>query len=156
MTEVAKWLGGNWGWVVLVFSVLFEIKPFPIHPISSILGWVGKRINGSLRDDISTFKAETEANFAAVTARQDAAEKDADLQRIAGIKNLILDFANSCMNDRKHTLEEFNHVIEENKVYSTLVEKHKIENDVYSESYAYILRVYRHCLDEHKFLTAKD
>ena len=155
MSKVAEWLGGNWGWVVLMFSILFEIKPFPIHPISSLLGWIGKKITGGLREDIAKFKEETEANFAAVQARQDTAEKEADLQRVAGIKTLVLDFANSCMNDKRHTLEEFNHVIEENKVYTKIVEKHHIENDVYSESYAYILRVYRKCLDEHKFLTGE-
>ena len=152
MSDVAKWIGGNWGWVILVFSVLFEIKPFPVHPISSLLGWAGKKINGAIREDISALRKETEANFEKVTKRQDAAEKDADLQRIAGIKNLVLDFANSCMVDKKHTKEEFDHVIEENKIYNAIVAKHKIENAVYSESYDYILRVYRKCLDEHKFL----
>ena len=155
MKDVAKWLGGNWGWVLLILSVFVEVTPIKVNPISRLLGWIGKKINGSLSKELSDFKRETEDNFKAVKARQDAAERDSDLQRIAGIKSLVLSFANSCMNNRKHTLEEFHHILEENKIYEQLVEKQGVENDVYSESYAYILRVYRTCMDEHKFLTGE-
>ena len=159
MKDVAKWLGGNWGWVVLIFSVFFEITPVKFSPISGFLGWIGKKLNGpiakqveELSESLTEFKTETEQNFQKVERRQDAAEKEADMQRMAGIKQAVLDFANSCMNGRKHTKEEFDHIISENAVYQSLVQKHGIKNEVYTESYRYILRVYRICLDEHKFL----
>lgn len=155
MKEVAKWLGGNWGWVLLILSVFVEVTPIKVSPISRLLGWIGKKINGSLSKELSDFKRETEDNFKAVKARQDAAERDSDLQRIAGIKSLILSFANSCMNNRKHTLEEFHHVLEENKIYEQLVEKLGVENDVYSESYAYIKRIYRKRMDKRDFLSTQ-
>ena len=154
MKKVAEWLGGNWGWLILIMSVFFEITPIKLHPVSALLGWVGKKMNGSLQKDFDDFKAETRKSFQKVEERQDKAEKDADLLRMSGIKTTVLDFANSCMNGRLHTKEEFDHVIAENKVYEKLVKKYgsEIQNDVYKEGYAYILRIYRKCLDEKKFL----
>ena len=126
----------NWGWVVGVFCLFFEIAPIKLHPITFILGWVGRRLTGDLKNDMEDLR------------------RDVDMQRIAGIRALVLDFANSCMNKRKHSKEEFENIINENKVYEKLVQKYEIKNDVYAEDYAYVKRVYRKCLDEHKFLVA--
>lgn len=135
MEKLAEWLGGNWGWVIVVFSVFFEVAPIKVHPISSVLGWFGRKITGDLRKDIADLR------------------EDVDRQRMANIRSLVLDFSNSCLNGRKHTREEFDHVIAENHNYENLVRKYGVTNDVYTEAYGYILRVYRACLDGHKFLT---
>lgn len=166
MSKVAEWLGGNWGWVVLLLSLFVEITPIKVHPISAVLGWIGKKLNGPLKAEIdgiktelATMKKETADSFKRVEERQNAREKDADLQRMAGIKNVVLDFANSCLHGRDHTLEEFDSIIDENKVYEKLYEKLKakygedeIRNDKYKESFAYIMRLYRYNLDHKSFL----
>lgn len=135
MDKVADWLGGNWGWVIVVFSVFFEIAPIKIHPVSSVLRWIGKKLTGDIRKDIADLR------------------EDVDRQRMANIRSLVLDFSNSCLNGRRHTREEFEHVIAENHHYDELVRKYGIANDVYTEAYEYVLRVYRKCLDQQKFLT---
>ena len=114
LEPVWHFLGNNWGWILAAFSVLFEITPIKIHPITSLLRWIGKRLTGDIRQDIADLR------------------EDVDMQRLSSIRSLVLDFSNSCLNGRKHTKEEFDHILEENKNYMKLVDKYKdkIENDV--------------------------
>ena len=137
LEPVWQFLGNNWGWVLAAFSVLFEITPIKIHPITSLLRWIGKKLTGDIRRDIADLR------------------EDVDMQRLSSIRSLVLDFSNSCLNGRKHTKEEFDHILEENKNYGKLVAKYqdKIENDVYKEAIAYIKRIYRKRLDKRDFLT---
>ena len=103
MEQLAKWLGGNWGWVIVIFCVFFEITPVKLHPISFVLGWLGKKLTGDIRKDISELREHV------------------DKQRMSAIRSLVLDFSISCLNGRKHTREEFDHVIAENSDYEALV-----------------------------------
>ena len=137
LEPVWHFLGNNWGWILAAFSVLFEITPIKIHPITSLLRWIGKRLTGDIRQDIADLR------------------EDVDMQRLSSIRSLVLDFSNSCLNGRKHTKEEFDHILEENKNYEKLVAKYhdKIENDVYKEAIAYIKRIYRKRMDKRDFLT---
>lgn len=136
MAPLIDFLGGNWGWVLAVFLVFFEITPIKLHPISSLLGWIGNKLTGSLKQDIADLR------------------RDVDEQRMSSIRSLVLDFSNSCLNRRKHTKEEFDHILEENKVYEKLVERYEIDNDVYKEAIDYVKRVYRKRMDKGDFLTA--
>ena len=70
-----------------------------------------------------------------VSDRNDENEKDR-------IRWEILDFANSCRNGRKHSKEEFNHVIELKVKYEKLLEKTGDENGVFEEDYRYIQSLY--------------
>lgn len=135
MEPVLQFLGANWGWVLALFLVFFEITPIKLHPITSLLGWIGKKLNGSLKQDIADLR------------------KDVDEQRMSAIRTLVLDFSNSCLNGRKHTKEEFDHILEENKTYERLVVRYNIDNDVYKEAIAYIKRIYRKRMDKRDFLT---
>lgn len=130
-----QFLGDHWGWVVTVFLLFFEITPIKLHPISAILGWIGKKLNGNLKQDIADLR------------------KDVDEQRMSSIRSLVLDFSNSCLNKRRHTKEEFDHILEENKIYEKLVEKYEIDNDVYKEAIGYVKRIYRRRMDKGDFLT---
>jgi len=138
MQKIGEWLGGNWGWVIAIFCVFFEVAPIKLHPISAALGWLGKRLTGDLRKDIADLR------------------EDVDRQRMSTIRSLVLDFSNTLLNGRRHTKEEFDHIIAENHNYEALVAKYGISNDVYTEAYAYILRIYRQCLDRHSFLTTEE
>ena len=134
LEPIKEFLGGNWGWIVSAFLVLFEITPIKIHPVTSILGWVGKRLNGDMKQDIADLR------------------KDVDEQRMSDVRTLVLDFSNSIINGRKHTKEEFDHVLSENKTYKKLVKKYDIDNDVYEEAIAHIKRCYRKRMDKGDFL----
>lgn len=135
LEPILQFLGGNWSWILAVLAIFFEVTPIKLHPISSLLGWIGKKLNGGLKQDIADLR------------------KDVDEQRMSSIRTLVLDFSNSCLNKRKHTKEEFDHILEENKIYEKLVAKYSVENDVYAEAIAYIKRIYRRRMDKGDFLT---
>ena len=138
---ILDWLGGNWGWVIAALGVFFEITPIKIHPVTSLLGWIGKKLTGDIRKDIADLRDDV----------SDLRE-DVDEQRMSDIRTLVLDFSNSILNGRKHTKEEFDHVLEENKKYEKLVKKYTIDNDVYKEAIGYVKRCYRKRLDKRDFL----
>ena len=131
---VMKWLSGNWGWLLAVFCIFFEITPIKINPITAFLRWIGKKLTGDIRKDIADLR------------------EDLDKQRMSSIRSLVLDFSNSCLNGKKHTKEEFDHIIAENNTYEELVKQYNIKNEVYSEAYEYIKRIYRKRMDRRDFL----
>lgn len=106
------------------------------------------RTNGSI-DEV---KKSSSKNCNLVRKRLDAVEKSNDMQSVRQIRAHVLDFANSCMNGRKHTQKDFDNIFEENKEYMTFCKKYKIKNERYTEDYEFILRAYKKCQDENSFL----
>lgn len=147
-----SWLEGHWGWLVGAFCVFFEIAPIKLHPITSVLNWLGRKLTNEIRTDIADLKKDTDANYATLEKRLENNEKAIDMQRMANIKAIVLDFANTCRNGHKHTKEQFDYVLSENGVYETLIEKYNIKNDVYKEDYKFIKKIYQECLTENNFL----
>ena len=66
----------------------------------------------------------------------------------------ILDFANSCRNGRKHTKDEFEHIITLNKKYRKLLKATGDENGVFEMEYEYIKKLYAKRLEKNDFLTS--
>lgn len=117
--------------VLVLFGTLFTIEIIPIK--ISPLRWIGKRINGDIKDELSGLKYTVDTN---------------EMDRI---RYEVLDFANSCRNKRKHTKDEFQHIIDLNDKYEKLIEKYEIENGVFKTEYQYIIKIYNKCLDKDTF-----
>lgn len=66
----------------------------------------------------------------------------------------ILDFANSCRNGRKHTKDEFEHIVTLNKKYRKLLKATGDENGVFEMEYEYIKKLYAKRLEKNDFLTS--
>ena len=102
--EIAKWAG----LLLVAILSLFEFTKIKVNPISAIFRWVGNKINAPMLELIDT-----------ISKKQDAQEKklddlldSQDDNEIDRIRWEILDFANSCRHGVKHTLDEFDHIIE--------------------------------------------
>lgn len=147
-----NWLSNNWGWVITVFCTLFEVLPIKISPITSVCRWIGKRLTSDIKHDIRDMKVTSMDRYNELKKENENIRYAIDMQRIANIKALILDFANSCRNGRKHSKEEFTYILSENNEYEALIKKHNIINNVYKEDFAYIKEIYHECLRENKFL----
>ena len=106
--------------------------------------------------NINEMKQGTSMNCELLKVRLDAMEKSNDMQTIRQIKEHVFNFANSCMNKRKHTRQDFDNIIKENEEYDVLVEKYGLKNNVYDEDYKYILRIYDRCREENSFLQSED
>lgn len=171
--------------VLLVLSIFFKIPKKEVNILGWFVGWIGKAFTRSLRDDIKDMKNDsnqqiqdlrddldefetktnasiealqngTNANCSMLKTRLDAMEKSNDMQTVRQIKAHVLDFANSCLNNRKHTKQDFENIIKENEDYEELVEKYDLKNDVYAEDFKYIMKVYHECQDKHSFLKGED
>lgn len=120
--------------IIAAVSIFFEVSKIKVNPISFILRWVGKRMFEPFREKIEEL------------------ERTIDENKIDTIKWEILEFANSCRNNVRHTKDEFDHIIAQNDKYHKLLDKYKMENGVFDAEYAYILRLYKRCQDQNDFL----
>ena len=141
MEDAIQWVW-NHIWTLVVFLSLFiEITPIKWSPISSLFKWVGKKIT-----------TET-------SKRLDSIQKDLDEQRSMietnekdRIRWEVLDFANSCRNGRRHTKDEFQHIITLNDKYKDLLKKTNDKNGVFDSEYDYIKDLYAERQQKNDFL----
>ena len=52
LKPIFDWLSTNWGWVIAVFCIFFEITPIKINPITSICRFIGNRLTKDLKNDV--------------------------------------------------------------------------------------------------------
>lgn len=97
-------------------------------------------------------KNKTTGTFDLLSERLNEMERSNDMQTVRQIKAHVLDFANACLNHRRHTKQEFESILKENEEYEELVKKYKLKNNVYDEDYKYIVKLYHKCQDENSFL----
>ena len=135
------WISSHIIWIVLAFSVFFEITPIKIHPLSSLIKWIGNKLNAGQDEQIKELIKVTDK----LQATMDENEKDR-------IRWEILDFANSCRNDRKHSRDEFQHIIALNDKYHELLSKTGDKNGVFEIEYNWIMSLYRERLEKNDFL----
>jgi len=64
----------------------------------------------------------------------------------------ILDFANSCRNGRRHTKEEFDHILAQHKKYDKLLKSIGEENGQVAIAFEYIEKLYSKCMEDNDFL----
>lgn len=129
--------------LIACLGVFVEITPIKINPITSLLKYCGSRINEDLRNDIKDMKSNIEK-----------LENKVDANEIDRIRWEILDFSNSCRNKRKHTRDEFLHIIELNQKYHKIINEKGIENGQIDIEYAFIEKLYKNCLENNTFLCA--
>lgn len=170
---------------LFILSGLFKITKIEVNPIGWILGKIGNSLNKEtnkkidllkadsnkqikdLRTDLDGFEKTTnetmasiqkasQANCKAVKREVASIKKSNDMQTIRQIRAHILDFANSCMNHRKHSKQDFENILEENKRYKELIKKYKIKNEVYEEDFKFIMKIYHQCQDNNSFLKDPD
>ena len=125
----------NYWWAVLLGgSCLVEIVPIKWNPLSSLFKWIGQKINGPLLDRLGKIEKELDEN-----------EKDR-------IRWEVLDFANSCRNGRRHTRDEFAHILALNDKYEVLLEKTNDTNGFFTMEIEYIKDLYSELQESNGFL----
>lgn len=127
--------------LALFFSIFIEIVPIKINPISAILKWMGKIINKDINEKLNNMSTKLED----VSERIDKIE-------INDMRSAILDFANSCMNERRHTKEEFEHIIDLHTQYEETIESKGLKNGRVDLAFKYISDLYTSSLKENTFL----
>ena len=139
--EIWQWIGKNlWG-IVLALSLFIQITPIKLNPWSAIFKWIGNIITADTRKDIKELKTSVDEQQKAI----DDNEKDR-------IRWEVLDFANSCRNGRRHTTDEYYHIISLKTKYDDLLEKTGEKNGVFEAEYKYILKLYAERQEKNDFL----
>ena len=139
--QVWEWIGRNLWQLIIVGSLFIQISPIKINPWSAILKWIGKTITGDACSKIDV-----------LISRVDNIEKNVIENEKDRIRWEILDFDNSCHNEKKHTKDEFEHIVTLNKKYKNLLKESNDENGVFEAEYEYIQDLYKERLEKNDFL----
>lgn len=167
--------------ILFILSIFFKIPKKEVNLLGWLVGWIGNSLTKGLRNDVEAMKEETsrqidelrrdldsfesttntnitamksgtDMNCTMLKMRLDEMEKSNDMQTVRQIKAHIFNFANSCYNHQKHTKKDFDNIIKENEEYEELCAKYSLKNDVYTEDFAYIMKIYHQCQDNDSFL----
>ena len=134
MQKFITWLGDYWLVAAILGAGLVEITPIKVNPLSWLLKWIGSKVNGEM------------------IKRIDKLEANVDTNEMDRIRWEVLDFANSCRNGRRHTQDEFEHIVTLVKKYEGLLEKLGKENGLFEMEYKYIVRLYEKCQQDNDFI----
>ena len=141
MQQIVEWIGKNLWSIVIIVSIFIQITPIKINPWSALFKWIGKTITGNACSKID-----------GLIDKVDKIEKDVKTNEKDRIRWEILDFANSCRNDRKHTRDEFQHIVALNDKYKRLLQETNDTNGVFEVEYNYIQDLYAERLEKNDFL----
>lgn len=112
-------------WVLIFGGMsLIEWVPIKIYPWK----WLGKLVFGGIHKDMQSLRDEI-----------------TDM-KVQNWRWNVLDFANSCKNGRRHTLDEWKHTVAQLAEYEDYIERNEITNGVFEEDARYLREEYqRHC-----------
>lgn len=141
MEQALEWMWNHIWTLIVILSCFVEIAPIKWNPLSSIFKWIGKKITSETREELKQIKEDLNDQRTIIEEN----EKDR-------IRWEILDFANSCRNGRKHTKDEYQHIITLNDKYKGLLEKTGDKNGVFEAEYEYIKKLYAERQEKNDFL----
>lgn len=130
--------------IIVVLSTCIEIAPIKINPLSLLFKWIGDIINKDIKEQLQS-----------VSTQLDDVSDRIDKIEINDTRSTILDFANSCMNERKHTKEEFDHIIDLHTEYEEKIAEKGMKNGRVDLAFKYISELYMRCQKEDSFLDSK-
>lgn len=132
---------GAGGISLIIILTLIEITPIKINPWKKIFRAIGRAINGDLNEKIES-----------MSGKLGGMQETIDENEIDRIRWEILDFANSCRNGRRHTKEEFDHIITMHEKYIAILKRRGRTNGQVDLAYRYIEELYMKCQLEGDFL----
>lgn len=131
--------------ILIIFMSLIQVSKININPWDWLLGGIGKKLNASIDKKVTEIETKLDAHI-----RADEAEKLETKRRD------ILEFANACMNGRKHTQEQFKFVIKKCDEYETYIEKNDIKNGEISSAISEIRRLNTKCRQNNSYLKVEE
>lgn len=140
-TQIIEWIGNHIVAVLLTLSVFIQIAPIKINPWSSLIKWIGATLNAGIEQKVSLLQKKVNA----ISDNIDENEKDR-------IRWEVLDFASSCREGRRHTQDQFKHIITLNDKYTKLLQKTSDQNGVFQAEYDYIKTLYKQRQEKKDFL----
>lgn len=131
---VVAWLAG----IGIVVDLTPGIKLQPVR-------WILRQLGNLLLSDAKT-------ELKQVNERLDALQKDLEDHKVDSWRCEILDFSNSCINHRRHTKEEFDHIIDTCDRYGKYIDEHNLRNGQIDIAEGYIKEIYEECMKQNDFI----
>lgn len=146
--SIGQLIGGATG-VLLILSTLIEVTPIKWNPISSLLGWVGKKTNSELMGRVDALGGKVAKLEDKVKGLEDSNdERNAILCRVR-----ILRFGDELRRGIRHSQDSFDQVLSDMDVYDDYCDKHPgFKNNKTVVTQAKIREEYSRCIDENDFL----
>lgn len=118
---------------VIIFGAitLFEIVPIKINPWSSLFKWIGKLINGELKEQLSDLSSDVSE-----------LKSDFEMKKAEDMRWEILEFANTCRIGNEHSKDEWRHVMNQVSEYEEYTERKGITNGVIEEDTRFLRELY--------------
>lgn len=132
----------------LIIASLLQVSKININPWDWLFGLIGDKLNSNIIKQLKEVKGEVKE----IKDHLNEHIKESEIKDIQDIRRDILEFANSCMNGRKHTKEQFDFIIKECDNYESYIEKNKIKNGVVTSAIREIRRLNDKCIQENSFL----
>ena len=120
MQQFIQWISNHPLTGIIVFTGLIQIAPIKINPWSALFKWISKAITGDACSKIDGL-VEKVNKIDGLIIKMDSIEENIAANEKDRIRWEILDFANSCRNSRKHTRDEYQHIIALNDKYRELL-----------------------------------
>ena len=139
--KVLHWIGDNLFSVIAFIAIFIQITPIKWNPLTSLFKWIGKLITADTSKKLEEMSEQIEE------MRDDIDENEKDR-----IRWEVLEFANSCRNNVKHSRDEFQHIITLNDKYRELLKKTGDKNGVFTTEYEWIHKIYEERLRKNDFL----
>lgn len=126
--------------IVFVLSMI-EISPIKINPWGYIAKLFKKAVVGEISEKIDCMEKKI-----------GSIEKVVADSKVDQMRWDILDFSNSCRNGRKHSREEWMHLIDQITKYDQICTEMNIENGVIEIESKYLKELYKDRLKQNDFL----
>jgi hypothetical protein len=122
-------------------SAFIEITPIKINPLSALLKWIGRAINGEVMAEVKQLKKEL-----------NEMKETEDMRNAKAARSRVLRFGDELNHEVHHTKEHFDDVLRDITDYNNYCASHpNFENDQMHETAAYVKSIYRECLKNHSF-----
>lgn len=145
-----------WGIVLFLTSIGIDIIPkIKWSPWTSLIKWIGARFNSKIDSSVDGLRQEIKELDTKIDNVQSDLNKhitESEIKALQDTRRDILDFANACMNGRKHTKEQFEFVIMQCDDYERYIKDNDIKNGVIEAAIKEIRRLYSKGIREHTFL----
>ena len=151
MQQILQWLANHPITSLIAFTGFIQIIPIKINPWSALFKWISKAITGDACSKIDGL-IEKVNKIDGLIEKVDKIDADVKTNEKDRIRWEVLDFANSCRNGRKHTRDEYQHIIALNDKYRELLALTGDTNGVFEAEYDYIKKLYAERLEKNDFL----
>ncbi len=127
--------------ILLILMSVVQVSKININPWDWVLGLIGRKLNKAIFDKVDEIEKKLDKHI----------EED-NKAKLEAQRRDILDFANACMNKRRHTQEQFKFVIKKCDEYEKYIEDNHIKNGEITSAIEEIRRLNTKCRQENSFL----